>query len=220
MSGIKIRLETPEDYKITEDITREAFWNRFQPGADEHYLLHQIRKSNDYVHELGFVAEVNGIVVGNIAYTKSSILDISGNLNQVLTFGPISVHPNYQQRGIGSTLIRHSLKVASSLGYSGVVIFGDPRYYGRLGFRCAERYDITTRSGQFSLCMLAYPLQPGAFDHIAGAFQESIAFENFMEGFEEFEKQFEEKEKFVTESQKEFDILRSLIYRKEIDDHE
>ena len=38
---IEIREERPEDYWQTENVTREAFWNRYAPGCIEHYLLHQ-----------------------------------------------------------------------------------------------------------------------------------------------------------------------------------
>ena len=40
---IKLRIEQPSDYNETENVTREAFWNHFSPGCDEHYLLHIMR---------------------------------------------------------------------------------------------------------------------------------------------------------------------------------
>lgn len=215
MINIEYRLTTSDDYEMTEGLTRESFWNRYQPGADEHYLLHKIRQSDDYIPELAYVAIVDDHIVGCIVYTKAWIVDSSGTSHPILNFGPVGVLPQFQGRGVGSGLIKHTLKIAADLGYPGVVIYGDPRYYGRLGFRCAERYDITTSSGKFAICMLAYPLQPGAFDNIAGYFQESHSFENFMDGFDEYESRFPEKDKFVTDSQREFDVLRSLVYSKE-----
>lgn len=35
-----IRLETKADYRATENLTREAFWNVYRPGCMEHYVLH------------------------------------------------------------------------------------------------------------------------------------------------------------------------------------
>jgi putative acetyltransferase len=215
---MEFRLATAEDYETTEGLTRESFWNKYQPGADEHYLLHKIRQSPDYLPELAFVAEVDGHLVGNIVYTKASLIESSGKSHTILTFGPVSVLPGYQGRGVGSGLIKHSFKIAKELGYPGVVIYGDPRYYGRLGFRCAERYEITTSQGEYAICLLAYPLRAEEWNSITlsgGYFQESKSFENFMEGFEEYERQFPEKDKFVTDSQREFDVLRSLIYKRE-----
>ena len=214
-AGMEFRLATREDDEITEGLTRESFWNRYQPGADEHYLLHKIRQSSDHIPELAYVAEVDNQIVACIVYTKASIVDSSGNSHPILNFGPVGVLPEFQGRGVGSGLIKYTLKIAAELGYRGVVIYGDPRYYGRLGFRCAERYEITNRSGQYAICLLAYALQPNAFDNLSGYFQESHSFENFFDGFEDYEKQFPEKEKFVTDSQREFDVLSSLVYKKE-----
>ena len=36
MNGFTIRLESPEDYRAVEELTRDAFWNVYKPGADEH----------------------------------------------------------------------------------------------------------------------------------------------------------------------------------------
>lgn len=34
---ITIRLETKDDYRNVENLTREAFWNVYRPGCMEHY---------------------------------------------------------------------------------------------------------------------------------------------------------------------------------------
>ena len=50
-----IRLEKPEDYRETENLTREAFWNVYKPGCLEHYVLHSFRDKEDFVPGLDFV---------------------------------------------------------------------------------------------------------------------------------------------------------------------
>ena len=35
-----IRRETPADYRMVENLTREAFWNVYRPGCLEHYDVH------------------------------------------------------------------------------------------------------------------------------------------------------------------------------------
>ena len=37
---MNIRLENRKDYREVENLVREAFWNVYQPGCVEHYLLH------------------------------------------------------------------------------------------------------------------------------------------------------------------------------------
>ena len=53
-----------EDYKNTENLVREAFWNVYKPGADEHYFVHEMRNHPDFLPELAFVLEKDGKVVG------------------------------------------------------------------------------------------------------------------------------------------------------------
>lgn len=102
---IKLRIEQPSDYNETENVTREAFWNHFSPGCDEHYLLHIMRNHPKFVPELDIVAELNGKIVGNVVCLKSFIMADDGNQYEVLSLGPISVLPKYQQKGIGGKMI-------------------------------------------------------------------------------------------------------------------
>ena len=46
---IELRPERPADYRQTENVTREAFWNHFVPGCSEHYLLHVLRGTSAFV---------------------------------------------------------------------------------------------------------------------------------------------------------------------------
>ena len=70
--NIIIRPEQPTDYRETEHITREAFWNHHAPGCDEHYLLHIMRDNPAFVPELDFVAVCDGKIVGNAVYHRFS----------------------------------------------------------------------------------------------------------------------------------------------------
>jgi len=101
--NLSIRQETKNDYRAVENLTREAFWNLYVPGCNEHYLVHVMREHPDFVPELDFVAVLDDKIVGNIMYTRSSITDESDHRMEILTFGPVSVLPAYQKRGIGSS---------------------------------------------------------------------------------------------------------------------
>jgi len=63
------------------------------------------------------------------------------------------------------------------MGFKAILIYGDPRFYGRLGFRAAEKYDIITSEGYFAIGLLAYELQPRALENISGRFEESSAYQ-------------------------------------------
>lgn len=144
---LTIRLERPEDYREVEALTREAFWGVFHPTCDEHYLVHKLRNSRDFVPALDMVAESDGRIVGHILYTKARVTDAAGRENEVLTFGPLSVLPAYWKRGIGTALMRATIDRARELGYRGIVIFGHPDYYCRVGFRPAGEFGIVTGQG-------------------------------------------------------------------------
>ena len=78
MNNLTIRLETEKDYRAVEELTREAFWNVYKPGADEHYFVHTMRSHPDFIPELAFVLEKDGEIVGNIMYTKAWLEDEFG----------------------------------------------------------------------------------------------------------------------------------------------
>lgn len=46
---ITIRQEEEKDYAYVENMTREAFWDVYQPGASEHFVLHKLRKSDCFI---------------------------------------------------------------------------------------------------------------------------------------------------------------------------
>jgi len=207
-----IRNEQINEYRTVEDLTREAFWNINFPGCIEHYCLHNMRSYSDFIPELDFVAELNGKLVGNIVYTHGKIINNRGETHKVISFGPVSILPAYQKQGIGSTLIRYSLDKAKSMGFTAVCIYGDPRYYHRFGFRCAERYDIINSEGKFAVALLAIELVPDALREISGRFIESEVYKVDENDFQKYEHTFPPKDKAVTASQAEFKILASLIY--------
>lgn len=83
-------------------MVREAFWNLYVPGCGEHFILHNLRKSSDFIPELDFVAEKERQIVGQIVYSRGVIRDKKGREKKVISFGPASILPAFQKQGIGS----------------------------------------------------------------------------------------------------------------------
>ncbi|WP_242013782.1 GNAT family N-acetyltransferase [Gemmobacter caeni] len=46
---------------------------------------------------------------------------------------PVSVAPRCQRQGVGHALMQGALATLQAQGHGGVVILGDPAYYGRFG---------------------------------------------------------------------------------------
>ncbi len=199
--NIIIRPENERDYDEVENLTREAFWDIYQPGCDEHLLVHKLRKVSAFISELDFVAMQDDRIVGNIIYSKSKIVDREDIAHEVITFGPISVLPSLQNKGIGSALIEHTKKLAKNMGYKAIVIFGNPAYYHRFGFKSAENFGITTTDGTNFEAFMVLELYAGALQGITGKFYEDSVFHLDKEELEVFEKKFPYKEKHVTDTQ-------------------
>ena len=207
-----IRNEQKEDYRAVEQLVREAFWNLYVPGCNEHFVLHNLRKSKDFVPELDFVAEREGQIVGQIVYSRGIIKGKGTNEEEVIGFGPLSVLPAFQKQGIGGALITHTADLARDMDYPAICIYGDPRYYSRFGFRCAEKYDIKTAGDKFAVALQVLELRQRALSRISGRFIESAAFTVNETAFAQYDATFPSKEKQETESQREFRLLASLRY--------
>lgn len=190
---LEFRTTAKSEYYETENTTREAFWNLYKPGCDEHLVLHQLRLSGSYIEELDHVAIYNGKIIGHVISTRALIIESTNNQHQVLCVGPLSVLPLFQSKGVGSQLLNYSIAEARKQGYCGMILFGNPNYYHRFGFVNAQKYGITTRDGKNFEPFMALELRTKGFDYIKGKFFEDDAFITNENELEVFEKKFSEK---------------------------
>ncbi len=168
MAKLIIRRESPEDYAAVEVLTRAAFYNVYQPGCDEHLIVHKMRSSPDCIPALCHVALWEGRLAGHILYSRAWIESASGTRREVALFGPISVLPALQRRGVGSAMIRHTLPLARRMGFGGVVITGNPAYYHRFGFDDAAKFGIVMEDGTSMPELMALELIPGGLSGPSG----------------------------------------------------
>lgn len=208
---IKIRNEIPSDYRKVEEITREAFWNLYCPGSNEHLIVHNLRNHEDFITELAFVIEVDGEIIGSIHYSKSKIISKDGKEYETITFGPVSILPKLHRKGFGRALIEHSIEVAKKLGYKSIIIGGFPYHYETYGFVGAKKYGISLSDGNFYTGIMALPLVEGALDEVSGSIYFSETMEPDETMLDEFDKEFPYKEKKVQESQLQFEIAVSEL---------
>ena len=213
--SIKIRNEEEKDYKTVEEITRKAFWNIYVPGCNEHYLAHIMRSHEDFIFELDFVIEVDDQIIGNIMYTKTKLIDEFGEEKDILTFGPISILPEYQRRGYGKRLLEHSFERASELGYPAIVIFGNPSNYVGCGFKSCKKYDVCLENGTYPTAMMVKELKVGVLDGKKWIYHESPVFDINEQEAEAFDQELEPMEKKYQLSREEFYIYSHSVIRQQ-----
>jgi putative acetyltransferase len=131
-----IRPETPADDDAIRRVNNDAFG-----GTIEGDLVAAIRASDRFVPDLSLVAVSGGQTLGHVI---SSYVDVTvvPDTKRVLQVGPLAVVPSHQRRGIGSALMRETIRIADERGEPVLLIEGNPAYYGRFGFTRADEHGI------------------------------------------------------------------------------
>lgn len=194
----KIRLETPADYREVENLTREAFWNVYRPGCLEHYVLHTFRGKSEFIPGLDFVMELDGKIIGHIMYVHSEIRSDDGEIFPIMTFGPISIHPDYQRQGYGKILLDYSMEKAKNLGAKALCIEGNINFYGKSGFVVAStkgiHYYAEPREEEVPY-FLVKELELGFLDKITGTYHTPAGYFIDESEAEKFDLNFPPKQK-------------------------
>ncbi|WP_431737027.1 GNAT family N-acetyltransferase [Cellulosispirillum alkaliphilum] len=178
----------------------------YDPGCDEHYLVHVMREHPDFLPEYGFVAVVDDRVVGNIMYARSKLIDENGFTLTTLTFGPVSVLPQYQRKGIGSALIRHTIKKAVSDNYKAIVIEGHPHNYCVHGFKCSKDFSVSDSEGKYPYSLLVLELEKGSLQGRQWRYYPSEVYQIDTKAAKVFDNTFPKKKKEYKYTQELFSI--------------
>ena len=108
--------------------------------------------------------------------------------------GPIGVLPEYKGKGIGSRLMKHTIELARAMGFKGIILYGDPKFYHRFGFVNAEKYGLQTSWGANFEEFMALELSEGSLKGMSGKCFEDKAFAVDEADLVKFEKKFPAKE--------------------------
>lgn len=201
---INIRNEQPGDCRRVEEITREAFWNLYLPGASEHYLVHTMREHKDYMPELSFVIEEEGALIGSIHFTRAKVITPAGEEVPLVHFGPVCITPKLHRQGYGRALITHAIQRAIELGHRAIVLGGFAYHYKPYGFMPTKKYNIAMADGKFYTGIMALPLYDGALDGVQGKLVLSEALEPDESGLAAYDETFPTMEKQVLPCQQAF----------------
>jgi len=125
-----IRNETTLDIDAIAEVTIAAFSTLPISNHTEQFIINSLRAADALA--ISLVAEIDGRVVGHIAFSPVTISD--GSIGWY-GLGPVSVLPEYQKQGIGKSLINKGLSMLKESDGQGCTLVGDPNYYNRFGFK-------------------------------------------------------------------------------------
>ena len=165
--------------------------------------------------QTGEVLQDGNFYNGNLRTAKSEYHYISdGTEKEILSFGPFTIHPDYQRKGYGRKLLEHSLEAARKLGFDTIAIWGNPENYACYGFKNCKRYNVCIDKDVYPVALMVKVLDEDALEGKMWKYVESPAHEMDESGFEEFDSSFEQREEGYKYTQELFYIYsRSNVLR-------
>ena len=130
----------PEDAIAVEALMVSAFTDseNAEEGAEVGRLASDMMRDADSDDIEGFVAELDGEIVGAIFFSRMWFQSAL----KVFILSPVAVATAHQGRGIGQALITYGLQVIKSHHVDYAMTYGDPGYYGQVGFQPVSTEDI------------------------------------------------------------------------------
>jgi len=125
-----IRKEEKSDIEVIFEITKAAFADHPYSNHTEQFIVNALRAADAL--SVSLVAEVDGKVIGHVAFSPVNISDGSPDWYGL---GPVSVLPEFQRQGCGKSLIHEGLALLKASGAQGCLLVGDPGYYEKFGFK-------------------------------------------------------------------------------------
>lgn len=162
-----IRPERREEFPLIHELVKVAFKTAKVSNGDEQNFVDRLRGGEGYIPELALVAEEDGKLIGHIMLTRAHVVN-GDNRYESLLLAPISVVLEHRGRGVGSALIRKSFELAVGMGFTSVLLVGDPAYYHRFGFRQAAGFGIKPTASIPEQYVLACELIPNALRGVSG----------------------------------------------------
>jgi len=129
-----VRHEKSSDFDSVYQTNLLAF-----KGSSEADLVNLLRKNDPSA--ISLVAEADSRIVGHILFTQAKIISDYKTIRG-MALAPMSVHPEFQNRGIGNILVNHGLSLVQEKKSPFVVVLGHPNYYPRFGFEIASKHGI------------------------------------------------------------------------------
>jgi putative acetyltransferase len=176
--AVTIRPESCDDHDAIRRLVGAAF-NR----NAEALLVDRIRASPNYAAEMAIVAEADDEVVGHVMISRAVLRNDNGD-RQISMLSPLSVRPDRQGMGIGSTLVRAVVAIADASGEPVVVLEGSPAYYARFGFEYSVPHGIEIDLPQWAPREAAQVMLLRSFDRNDPTLRGKVIYPSAFDGLE------------------------------------
>jgi len=162
-----IRAELPKDAAAIRAVNLAAFETPAE--AD---LVEALRKRASPT--ISLVAEEEGAMIGHIYFAA---VELPESLElPLMGLAPMAVVPDFQGKGIGTSLVRAGLGRCKREGVSAVVVLGHPNYYKRFGFGPASKLGLTSEFKVPNEVFMVLELVEGSLKGKSGVVQYHSAF--------------------------------------------
>lgn len=176
---ISTRPEEKKDYKEIAKLIELAFKDEPKSDHKEQELVERLRKTNDYLNEFSLVAfdddDKNDKIIGHIMLSKSKIVKGDKSVES-LTLAPMSILPDYQNKGVGTKLVIQAILLAKEAGYNSVNVLGHPEYYPKFNFKKASDFNIKVDFDVPDDALMVLELQDNSLKDVSGTIEYSKAF--------------------------------------------
>ena len=131
---MKIRESVENDKKSIRTVYQNAFDQ--SEGEAVSQLSIDLLEDKTALPILSLVAEQDNEIIGNVIFSSVSIEGAGGVSAYILA--PLAVTKFEQGKGIGTQLINKGLEILKERGAEIVIVYGDPNYYMRTGFKAGH----------------------------------------------------------------------------------
>ena len=170
-STVLIRPAEDTDREAVRQVLLAAFEESGE-GEDIVELVDAVVADRHHIPALELVAEENGEIVGHVLFSRAEIEEplpgTIANRTPAVLLAPLGVHPDHQNAGIGSRLVREGLEHAHALGEHIALVLGHPIYYSRFGFSEALPRGIRAPHDVPSEAWMVVELESAALQDVLG----------------------------------------------------
>ena len=163
-----LRESIESDFNEISDVVMAAFGA--SEGSEIVDLIADLLVDPSAQPVLSLIAAVNKTIAGHILFTGVRLKPAPEEISAAI-LAPLSVHPDFQSRGIGGKLITEGLQRLVQSGIGLVFVLGHPTYYPKFGFLEAgvngyeAPYPILPKN---SGAWMVQELCPGIIGRVAG----------------------------------------------------